>query len=190
MFCSDQTLQKSSGSTKFHSKFTLEDDELLKKLVARYGENNWIRVANGMQNRNERQCRERWVYYLSPKINTSPWTEEEDQLLISKVHEMGNKWVKISAYFPFRTDAMIKNRYNLLKRHEAKMKKKSSKSSKKTSSKVIYNDNISSEFNAPQILVDPIYDPMDLFDFERTIMPTLNSKEDNSEYLQLFAFPF
>lgn len=108
-------------SFKPHSKFSEEDDSRLRELVQEYGENSWIQIANLMPGRNSRQCRERWLNYLSPKLNTNTWTPEEDSLLLEKQKEIGTSWVKISKFFEGRTDQMCKNRFFLLQR---KMEKK------------------------------------------------------------------
>jgi hypothetical protein len=58
--------------------------------------------------------------YLSPELRDAPWTLEEDLFLIRKQRELGAKWVQLAKYFPNRTDAMVKNRFNRLKRRERK----------------------------------------------------------------------
>jgi hypothetical protein len=67
-----------------------------------------------MFNRNSRQCKDRWEYYLSPKVDLSLWTKEEDNLLIQKRKEYGAHWMKIHAFFPKRTDTALKNRWTFL----------------------------------------------------------------------------
>ena len=98
------------------NKFTPEEDLALKTLVAQFGEYNWERIASHMPNRNERQCHDRWIYYLSPNINNEPFTKEEDELLFKLVSQMGGMWVQISKKFNKRSDKQIKNRWNLLKK--------------------------------------------------------------------------
>jgi hypothetical protein len=73
-----------------------------------------------MGGKNQRQCRERWINYLCPSLNTSAWTPDEDALLLQKYIEMGTRWVKIAKFFPHRTDAMVKNRFNKIQRREQK----------------------------------------------------------------------
>jgi hypothetical protein len=105
-----------------HAKFTLVEDELLRSLVERCGTADWSVISEKMCGRNPRQCKERWMNYLSPEINGAGWTREEDFLLIQKQHELGSKWVKIAKFFPNRTDSMVKNRFNRLKRRDQKQK--------------------------------------------------------------------
>mmetsp|Transcript_20894 Transcript_20894/g.26437 ORF Transcript_20894/g.26437 Transcript_20894/m.26437 type:complete len:339 (+) Transcript_20894:325-1341(+) len=89
-----------------------EEDELVKQLVEKYGPRSWSVIAKHLKGRIGKQCRERWHNHLDPTINREPWTEEEDDLLIEKHEELGNKWAEISKYFNGRTDNMIKNRWN------------------------------------------------------------------------------
>ena len=98
------------------SKFTLSEDALLKSLVARYGEKSWCTISSFIPNRNERQCHDRWTYYLSPNVNKLPWTEEEEARLVSLVNTIGPHWVKIAKEFKGRTDIQIKNKWNVIKR--------------------------------------------------------------------------
>ena len=119
---SSPTVSTTKPQFKPHAKFTAEDDEVLKHLVEEFGENNWLFIAERMPGRNPRQVKERWMYYLSPKLNHSPWTKEEDDLLLQKQQEIGSKWVRISQFFHNRTDAMVKNRFQVLKRREQKEK--------------------------------------------------------------------
>lgn len=102
------------------NKFTIEEDIYLRKLVAQFGENNWQQVARHMEKRNPRQCKERWHNYLSPMVRNAPWQPEEDELLLAKVGELGQRWVRIAKFFPMRTDINIKNRYLVLKRRSRK----------------------------------------------------------------------
>ena len=99
-----------------NQKFTADEDKLLKKLVRNHGESSWELISSYMEDRNPRQCHDRWTYYLSPKINNSPWTEEDDKRLIDTCYELNGKWVKITKNFKGRTDVQIKNRWNYLQK--------------------------------------------------------------------------
>jgi hypothetical protein len=59
--------------------------------------------------------------YLSPTLNTSPWTPEEDHLLMQKQSEYGCRWAQIAKFFPNRTDGMVKNRFNRLQRRQSRV---------------------------------------------------------------------
>ena len=113
---SSDASKRYSRMSRTKSKFTLSEDALLKSLVMLYGEDNWEEVAAKIKGRNPRQCKDRWFLYLSPHINHSPWTDEEENLLIALVNELGPHWVKIAKHFQGRTDTQIKNKWNVIKR--------------------------------------------------------------------------
>jgi hypothetical protein len=73
-------------------KFCREEDDALKVLVKENGTQDWIKVASLMPQRDSRQCKERWFHYLAPELVQSPWNQEEDTLLLTKVAEFGHKW--------------------------------------------------------------------------------------------------
>ena len=110
--------ESTCANKKRHAKdkFRLSEDTLLKSLVRLYGENNWEVIAANMKGRKARQCKDRWFLYLSPNINISPWTDEEEAKLVKLVGELGPRWVKITKHFDRRTDTQIKNRWNVIKR--------------------------------------------------------------------------
>jgi Myb-like DNA-binding domain len=54
-----------------------------------------------------RQCRERWIYFLDPSIKTSPYTQEEDDKLWQLQKKLGNKWSQIAAQLPGRTVSVL-----------------------------------------------------------------------------------
>jgi hypothetical protein len=100
------------------SKFSPEEDAQLADLVAIHGDEDWITISCLMTGRNARQCRERWRHYLSPAVCLMPFSPEEDALLLHKYTEMGARWKSMGAYFPGRTDIMLKNRWLLLDRRQ------------------------------------------------------------------------
>ena len=118
---------KHSTIRKAKKKFTPEEDQMLTHLVLKNSENSWEEIADQMPGRNARQCKDRWQRYLSPDVNKSEWTHEEEQLLIKLVHDLNGKWVKISKYFQGRNDNQIKNKWNVLKKrigfHDTKPEK-------------------------------------------------------------------
>jgi hypothetical protein len=104
------------------NRFSLEEDQQLRELVAQYETNpnkcgdKWVEISRHMPNRNPKQCKERWRNYLNPTLNSSPWTPEEDALLEQKFKEIGPKWARIATFFTGRTDMNCKNRCNTIQR--------------------------------------------------------------------------
>ena len=102
--------------TKINRRFTKEEDENLVNLVEKYGESDWMQIAEMMKNRNARQCKDRWFQYLAPTVNKKPWTKEEDERLMQLVSEYGPKWLYISKFFDGRHNAHIRNRYKTIQK--------------------------------------------------------------------------
>lgn len=102
------------------SKFSPEEDIILNKLVYQFGQSDWNLIAKFMPDRNPRQCRERWLKYLSPTNRFEPFRPDEDELLRRLYRQFGAKWVKISRFFQRRTDIQVKNRWLVLMRKENK----------------------------------------------------------------------
>ena len=94
-------------------KFSPEEDQKLRELVQKHGEHSWNLISSLMENRNQRQCRERWKHYLSCDLKESikPWTKDEDMIIMTKYNEHGAKWTKIAKELPGRSDLQVKNRY-------------------------------------------------------------------------------
>jgi hypothetical protein len=88
--------------------------------VSELGQIDWSIIADQMEGRTPRQCKERWTHYLSPSITRESWLPNEDDLLLELVNEHGRKWKTFERSFPGRTDINIKNRYNVLTRRKAK----------------------------------------------------------------------
>jgi len=95
-------------------KFTDEEDLLLIALVRKYGEQDWATISSNLKNRNPRQCRERWKYYLSADMKPVLWTPMDDKLLIEKVGVFGKKWSVIIKFFDGKNEISLKNRYRKL----------------------------------------------------------------------------
>ena len=91
-------------------KFTPEEDEKLKELVSLHGENDWSFIAKQMENRNARQCRERWRNYMNPKLCNDNWTPLEDQQLLERYNQIGPHWNVIGRAFPNRSINCVRNR--------------------------------------------------------------------------------
>lgn len=93
-------------------KFMPEEDQRLIELVNEHGTSDWVLIASLMENRNPRQCRERWKHYLSVRdTRKEPFSPEEDRAISEKFNELGPKWTKIATFLPGRSDIDIKHRF-------------------------------------------------------------------------------
>ena len=90
--------------------FTPEEDVRLMSLM-QFPFIDWETIADQMPGRTARQCRERWVNYLSPTIRNDPWTDVEDQILLDKINDLGRCWSTIGHFFNGRSENDLKNRW-------------------------------------------------------------------------------
>lgn len=74
------------------------EDEHLRQLVEVYGIKSWAQIATQLNNRNGKQCRERWRNHLRPELNKGDWTTEEDIDIWERVQEMGTKWAQVRSH--------------------------------------------------------------------------------------------
>lgn len=99
-------------SRKRKGKWRKDESERLVELVHEYGPTKWTLIAACIEGRNGKQCRERWHNQSNPQLNKNRWTREEDLKLIALQKQHGNKWAKIAADIPGRTDSAVKNEWN------------------------------------------------------------------------------
>lgn len=123
-------------------KFTPGEDEKLKRLVERYGENNWNEIAAGFGTRTARQCKERFKNYLSPNLTNEPFSEQEDRLLHEKHAEYGGKWSLIASFFKTRSEVSVKKRWHQLNNkvdHEKGIKAEKLKLAEEIGNSIVQN---------------------------------------------------
>ena len=124
---SDSEIQLQSNYHTPKAKWSREEDSKLFKIVMEQGPSNWPKIAALLPGRNGKQCRERWLTNLSPDVNLSPWSQNEDDKLVELHKSYGNKWALMSHQFQGRTPIAIKNRWKWLQK---RMKSSMSESSR------------------------------------------------------------
>ncbi|KAJ8773874.1 hypothetical protein K2173_009305 [Erythroxylum novogranatense] len=103
--CTDANLKK--------GPWMPEEDEKLVDYISSNGHGNWKQLPKlaGL-NRCGKSCRLRWTNYLRPDIKRGTFTDEEERVIINLHSVIGNKWSRIAAHLPGRTDNEIKNFWN------------------------------------------------------------------------------
>ncbi len=105
-----------------HEKWTEEEDQQLKNLVAQHGE-KWTKIAKKMPGRTDTQCRQRYKLTLDPTIKREKWTEEENEQLKKLVNQHGQKWAMIAKEMSGRTENHCRHQYKRILKTPIKYKK-------------------------------------------------------------------
>ncbi|KAF8729172.1 hypothetical protein HU200_017755 [Digitaria exilis] len=93
--------------------WTPQEDMRLMAYIQKHGHANWRALPKqaGLL-RCGKSCRLRWINYLRPDLKRGNFTVEEEETIIRLHGMLGNKWSKIAACLPGRTDNEIKNVWN------------------------------------------------------------------------------
>ncbi|KAI1073674.1 Homeodomain-like protein [Whalleya microplaca] len=99
-------------SSQRRGPWSQREDDLLMHLVANQGAVNWVSIAQKLNSRTAKQCRERYHQNLKPTLNHDPITPEEGVLIERLVDRMGKRWAEIARRLHNRSDNAVKNWWN------------------------------------------------------------------------------
>lgn len=93
--------------------WTNAEDEILKAAVSKYGLTQWLRCSSLLNRKTAKQCKSRWLNWLSPRVNKSEWSAKEDEKLLSLAKILPNQWQTIAPIIG-RTPNQCVERYQRL----------------------------------------------------------------------------
>lgn len=107
---------KAKRSKRF--PFTEHENYIIKHFVKMYGE-DWDRISRNLPGRTPKQIHDRYINYLRDGLIKAPWTNQEEQIVITMYQSIGAKWSKMIPYLPGRSGNDIKNRWykHILKKY-------------------------------------------------------------------------
>ena len=106
-----QCMQKFKNSQRSAKKgnWLKKEDTILLTWVKKYGATKWTECSKLIKGRCGKQCRERWVNILNPKVKKGNWSSEEQNNIFNNLSVFFTSWSSMSKLLPGRTENSIKN---------------------------------------------------------------------------------
>jgi len=98
------------NSKRARNPWTPREDAKLVELMKKYGQ-SWAMISSCLEGRTGKQVRDRYLNKLRPNIKLGDWKPEEDDLIVSLLKQVGNRWSLIATHLPGRTEGQVKNRF-------------------------------------------------------------------------------
>ncbi|KAL0476390.1 Myb-related protein [Acrasis kona] len=109
------------------ARWTEDENRRLVEAVVKYEGKNWQAIAEEVANKTQDQCNQHWHRVINPLISKDPWTEEEDEILVQAVSDVGeSSWKKVSERLVSkyttakRTDLQCRHRWIIIKKNREK----------------------------------------------------------------------
>ncbi|ORX44019.1 hypothetical protein DM01DRAFT_1340575 [Hesseltinella vesiculosa] len=106
--------------------FSKHEDELMLKVIAHLGDKDFLKIKQAMNSpRSARHLSQHYRYKLDPQYDRSPWTQSEEDRLVSLYHELGDMTKVRNTMASKRHPKDMWNRYHCatLRQRSAKRRK-------------------------------------------------------------------
>ena len=106
-----QCMQKFKNSQRSAKKgnWSFDEDEILLRWVADNGATKWTECSKLIKGRCGKQCRERWVNILNPRVKKGNWSHAEQMTIFNNLYIHHTSWSSMSKILEGRTENSIKN---------------------------------------------------------------------------------
>ena len=79
-----KTNKKEEMKIQKRKKFTSTEDSMIKKLVKIHGTKDWTKISKEIEGRSAKECKGRWINYLSPDITINPSDRNKFKSIMNK----------------------------------------------------------------------------------------------------------
>ncbi|CAM9238693.1 unnamed protein product [Chrysoparadoxa australica] len=93
--------------------FTPMEDDRLRRLAGLFG-SRWAYIVEFMPGRLGKQCRERFLNRLDPRLKKTAWTKEEDEKISALYSQYNGNFPSICKHMPGRAYIDVRQRYKTL----------------------------------------------------------------------------